>query len=352
MSAAGPSRNRILIIRFSSLGDIILTTLLQRVLRNRFPQAFIAMLTKPQYYPLLEGMPALDERLRLPLSSENTAAHRKLLKQSRFDTVIDLQNNILSRRLAKLIKPKTMLRFHRSRLNRWMRIHLPGSRKKLKTPPHVALSYVQTAQNLVLQGDEKGLELIIESDWIIQAKQLSGLEEGGEKTLIVAPGARHATKKWHSEGWTEVLKTAYDDGYRQQIIVGSDQDANVSGQIDKSVRHEIIDLTGKTNLTTLAAVIELGDVLITNDSGPMHIASAVGTPVVSIFGPTVPEFGFAPFRCRSEIVQVKDLPCRPCHPHGPDACPLDHFKCMREISPAMVTDALKRVLSEAHERFA
>ncbi len=329
----------ILIIRLGSLGDIVLTTLMIRYLRHKWRNAHITMLTKECYHPLLDGIPHLDERLYYPQNKRSRRSFRHNLKQTEYDTVIDLQNNLVSRTITASVKPKSLFRYHRPRINRWIRIHFPLLRNLLSIPLPVALGYLSVLYPYGVFDRGLGTELIIPDQW------KESLNTNLSNALLISPGARHQTKMWPVGKWIELLKLVYANGMTSQAILGSEVDTTLAQQIVDGVDHGVTILAGKTNIGELSAIIESGSVLITGDSGPMHIAEAVGTPIVSIFGATVPEFGFAPFRCQHELIQIKGLSCRPCHPHGSEKCPKGHFKCMENISVEQVFEAMKSVMS-------
>ncbi len=381
---------RILVIRLSSLGDVVLTTLLLRCLRARYRQATIDMLTKEQYLPILDEIYFLDNRLGYP---ETTTARRKLkrsLAQKGYDTVIDLQNNIISRSIVSAVNPEHVYKYTRARFNRWLRIHFPGLRKRLKTAPSIAEGYLATAAPMWVKDDRSGLELRVnpksaqtmrESLRSYHAKaglpfdmtplavaagarhKTETVNDRSAQTMrelmhayqketglhfnmepfIIAPGARHNTKAWLPDHWVEFMKSAYAEGYLSQVLIGSADEDKLLETIRSQLDFPVLKTGSDIDLKELIALISLGCALVSNDSGPMHIAAAVRTPVVAIFGSTVPEFGFAPFRCSSEIVQVDGLACRPCHPHGRKRCPRKHFRCMEYVSPEMVLTALKRI---------
>jgi len=340
---------RLLVIRLRSLGDVILATPLIRNLRARFPEAAIDMLTGERYLQLLEGIPQLAGRLAYPVGSRARRAARGSLAEAGYDIIIDLQNNLTSRLIAAAIGPARLYRYRRPRFNRWLRIHLPRLRDRLPTPPAVAIGYIRAAARLQVRDDGRGLELIPTGKWRRSAGAL--LEDYHRQAgippdtlpLIVAPGARHKTKIWPADRWVELLLVAYDAGFRSQVIVGGEDDLPLADQITELVSHPVLVTAGLADLGELVALISMGCALVSSDSGPMHIAAAVGTPVVAIFGPTVPDFGFAPLRCPSEIVQVEGLTCRPCHPHGPERCPRRHFRCMLDIDARRVFSALARL---------
>jgi len=163
------------------------------------------------------------------------------------------------------------------------------------------------------------------------------LGEAGAATddlIAVAPGSVWATKRWpyYAELAPEL------DG--RVVIIGGAADRELAEQIIQRVGSRAIDATGKLSLLASAELISRSRVIVTNDSSPLHLASAMGTPTVAIFGPTVPEFGFGPLAPKSIVLGVTTLGCRPCDRHGPQRCPLGHWRCMREITPRDVAAAV------------
>ncbi len=294
------------------------------------------MLTKSQFSESIAGFPWLDEVFEHSTNLANRHALIGKLRKGRFDTVIDLQNNIRSRRIISLLSPVHVFRYRRKRWNRWLRINFPSLRAKLKTPPPVAVDYLNSLRSLRFRDDKKGISLEVKEEWREQASQHIGefIKKNSltpVKTIVLSPGARHKTKTMPVEKWIETSQKAFEVGFNCQILVGDKKDSVICEKIKNSVQHPALDMSGKTGLGTLAALIDAADAAVSCDSAPMHIACAVGTPVAALFGPTVPEFGFAPMRCAHRIVQVEGLSCRPCHPHGPGKCPKKHFKCMVDI---------------------
>jgi len=157
----------------------------------------------------------------------------------------------------------------------------------------------------------------------------------GEPFTALAPGSVWATKRWPQ--YAELA--ALIEG--PIAIVGSAADRELATKIRDVARGRVIDCTGELSLLASAELIGRARVLVTNDSAPLHLASAMGTPTVAIFGPTVPEFGFGPLAPRSSVLGITTLACRPCDRHGPQRCPLGHWRCMREITPRRVADAVQ-----------
>jgi heptosyltransferase-2 len=165
-----------------------------------------------------------------------------------------------------------------------------------------------------------------------------------ENFITIAPGSIWNTKRW--VGYDSLLESIKKNLPADIVLLGSPDDAPLCDKINHA--QLAVNLAGKTDLLQSSAIFQLARLAITNDSAPAHIAAAVGTPVVAIFGPTVPEFGFAPYTDKKEIVEIKNLYCRPCSSHGPMVCPEKHFRCMREVTVDMVWEACERLLKHAH----
>ena len=161
----------------------------------------------------------------------------------------------------------------------------------------------------------------------------------GERLIALAPGSVWATKRWP---YYPQLAEALADAARI-VVVGSSADSELAKAI-VAAAPGALDATGRLSLLASAELIGRSHVIVTNDSAPMHLASAMGTPTVAIFGPTVPDFGFGPLAPRASVVGRDTLPCRPCDRHGPQRCPLGHHRCMRELTPTAVAERARALL--------
>jgi heptosyltransferase-2 len=166
----------------------------------------------------------------------------------------------------------------------------------------------------------------------------------GPDFVAIAPGSVWATKRWP---YYAELAAGLD---RTTVIVGGAEDARLADAIVEAGRGRAVSAAGALSLRGSAALIRRAAVLITNDSAPLHLATAVGTPVVAVFGPTVPEFGFGPRRTGDIVLGHDELPCRPCSKHGPATCPLGHHRCMRDLSARDVAAALARIIGSEEPR--
>jgi heptosyltransferase-2 len=176
-----------------------------------------------------------------------------------------------------------------------------------------------------------------------RARAGAWLAAGGvpEPFVTLAPGSIWGTKRWP---YYAELARALDVAV---VAVGGPEDAALGQHVAAAAPGRTFSAAGKLSLRESAAVIERSAVLVTNDSAPLHLATGVGTPVVAIFGPTVPAFGFAPTGPRDVVVEHPDMPCRPCSSHGPQACPLGHHRCMTELGPDRVAAEVRRFLTHA-----
>ena len=162
----------------------------------------------------------------------------------------------------------------------------------------------------------------------------------GDRLIALAPGSIWATKRWPGFPGLAISLSAHG----RIVVIGGPADRDLAAAIRETAT-DAIDATGRLSLLASAELLRRSALLVTNDSLPQHLASAVGTPTVTIFGPTVPGFGFGPLAPKSVAVGHESLPCRPCHPHGPPACPLGHHLCMRDLAPRTVLTHALRVLA-------
>lgn len=322
--------NKILIIRLSSLGDVILVSYLARLLKNQYPKAEISILTG--FPDVLEFNPNFKNIYVYEKSKQNQflklfkKEEGNKLKINDFDLVIDLQNNNRSKKILSDYGGK-LLKYNKNRLEK---LRIVYTKYKPKSVVPIPQRYAETAKDLNLIDDGKGLEFYLE-------KRVTK----NEKLISIAVGAKHFTKRYPFEKYLEVSKQLINLGYKITFL-GSKEDLE---NID-SLRIEelnISNLIGKLTILETANKIAESVLLITNDSALMHIAAGLQVPVVSIFGSTTQDLGFAPFRVAHKVLEV-DLSCRPCSHIGKNKCPKKHFNCMNLISPKMIVDSAKSLI--------
>ncbi len=171
----------------------------------------------------------------------------------------------------------------------------------------------------------------------------------GAPILVIAPGSVWATKRWpHYRSLAIALATDPRTSRARLVVLGAAADSGIARTIAEGMQSIgaplPIDATGRLPLLASAALLARAGAIVTNDSLPLHLASAMGTPTVALFGPTTPAMGFGPLAPHADALGVEGLPCRPCHAHGPQACPLGHWRCMEELSVARVIDAVADVM--------
>ncbi len=173
-------------------------------------------------------------------------------------------------------------------------------------------------------------------------KRLTALGvQSGDCIVGLSPGSVWATKRWTEEGFAAVADHFAIKKGVKVILLGSQDDGEVVNRILKYCRYPILNLTGQTSLRQLSAVLTYCEVLLTNDNGAMHVAEAVGTPIVAVFGSTTLGLGYGPRNPQAVVVE-RPLYCRPCGPHGHQRCPQGHFRCMREITAEEVITAAEK----------
>lgn len=330
----------ILIIRLSSIGDVVLTTPLLRVLRNKYPEARIDFLTFDLMSDVLKHNPRINNLFTIKKSNIfNTYSQKKLINFSidNYDYVIDLQNNIKSR-VLRLGLSNSILSFDKRRFYKLQLVYL---KRRFTTYRKIPDLYIETCRHLALKPDDKSPELWLNSDNEYNYE----IKASNKNTIVIAPGAKHYTKRWPKEKFAELInKMHYHIPGINLILLGSPEDNEICSFIAENSNDRIINLCGKTTLLESAEIIDSSALVVTNDSAIMHIASARQVNVVAIFGSTVEQFGFVPYNAHFTIIQ-KDVECRPCTHYGKNKCPKKHFKCMNDITVEEVLTAITKNLN-------
>jgi lipopolysaccharide heptosyltransferase II len=336
---------KILVVRLSSIGDIILTTPLLRSLKNSFPEARITFLIKKQYAELLTNSPYINELVTFD-SNEGMSglnAIRRRFRQEKFDLFIDIHKNWRSMYLRwrlgagktttyrKLIFKRTMLV--------WFKLNLFNSIRP------VYQRYFDSVRDFGITYDGTGTEISVPEAIIDKVKILLS-EEGytPEKNLVVVcPSATYSNKRWMSEGFIETSQYLMREKSAFIIIHGGKDDRPMCALIASSLGKGAANMAGTLNLTESAALLGLASLVIANDSGLLHLAQSQKTPVVGIYGPTTRELGYFPVDKSSTVVETR-ISCRPCTHNGLNYCPKKHFRCMKDINANTVINAALQYL--------
>ena len=310
---------KFLILRFSSIGDIVLTTPVIRCLKQQYPDAEVHYVTKKSYETLLENNPHIDKVFVLENGLNKMI---KDLQSERYDYVIDLHNNLRTT-IIKLRLGVKSFSFDKLNLQKWILVKF---KKNLMPNVHIVDRYMNTVESLGVKNDNKGLDYFIPekdempSDWLP--------ENFRNGYAVYAIGGQHETKKLPLNKMIELCQTIK----LPLVLIGGKEDSIISEQLTINIKNiPIFDACGKCNLNQSASIIQNSELVYTHDTGMMHVAAAFKKKIVSVWGNTVPELGMYPYQTDFEVIENKDLNCRPCSKIGYNKCPLGHFKCMNDL---------------------
>ena len=305
---------KILVVRFSSIGDIVLTTPVVRMLKKQL-NAKVHYLTKSSYVSLLKNNPYIDSVYQIENSITEVIAD---LKKEKYDYVIDLHSNlrtqILKFRLGMPAKSFNKLNMEKFMLTNFKLDNMPKI--------HIVDRYLETVKNLGVKNDNQGL------DFFLSANDKIDISIFPKNYIVFVIGGQHATKILPNEKIISIIKKVN----KPVLLVGGPEDAHRGEEIVKS-RDKVVNTCGKYSILQSASLVQQATMVITHDTGMMHIAAAFNKKIYSVWGNTVPEFGMYPYleSEQSKRIEVKGLNCRPCSKIGYDKCPKGHFKCMQEI---------------------
>jgi heptosyltransferase II len=323
-----------LVIQTSFLGDTVLTTPLLAQLANRGP---VDVVTTPASAALLANHPAVRAVIVYDKRGGDRGIRGLLrlarrLRASRYDVALLAQGSWRSAVLTLLAGIPSRIGFTSS-AGRWLYTKRVPYRDDLH---HAARLLMLARPNGREPLPEELRPTLAPGDAersAVNALLAQHAVQPGQALVALAPGSVWATKRWPY--YPELAKLLASRA--RLVVIGSGADAPFAQAI-LAAEPSAIDATGRLSLLASAELIGRCGVVVTNDSAPLHLASAMGTPTVAIFGPTVPGFGFGPLSPRASVVGRDTLPCRPCDRHGPQRCPLGHHRCMRDILPALVAE--------------
>lgn len=340
---------RILIIKPSSLGDIVHALPVLAALRRAHPNAHIAWLVGTNFEPLLVGHPLINELIpfdrshygkmwRSPRALADFCRLMWRLRRQRFDLVLDLQGLMRSGLMAYFSGAMHRVGFASARELAWLfysrRVRVPD----LLT--HAVDQNAHLATDLGLHVDTHDFPLAITEAERTRARNILNSASGNRLLLhftAVVVGARWTSKLWPTARFAELIDRLHAEGEPRCVLLGAPSDRAISDEIVRQTRQPPLDLVGKTTLRELTALLDLTERVFCLDSGPMHIAAALGKPVVAIFGPTnAARTGpYSPFA----TVVSRDIPCAPCYRRN---CPLGHHACMEELTVAEVLASVRK----------
>jgi len=313
---------KFLIIRFSSIGDIVLTTPVVRCLKKQVEgEVEIHYLTKSDYVDLLKENPHID-KIHAIEKSTNEVIER--LKKEAFDYVIDLHKNLRSNRVKRKLNALSFS-FNKLNIEKWLLVNL-----KMDRMPdiHIVDRYLDSCKAFGVKNDGEGLDFYLPKNFNNQIELPESFNNGYIALVI---GANHNTKRLP----TDRLKELVNEIKQPIVLIGGKKDEEIANELLTN-NNSIYSAVGKADLMQSAYLIKESDLVISPDTGMMHIAAAFQKEIISVWGNTVPELGMYPYfkagkNSNSKIFEVKGLKCRPCSKIGFDKCPKGHFNCMNQI---------------------
>ncbi|MBR1627303.1 MAG: glycosyltransferase family 9 protein [Bacteroidales bacterium] len=320
----GENAKKFLIIRLSSIGDIVLTTPVVRCLKKQYPNCQIHYLTKQSNACILESNPYIN---KVHVYNKGLGIHSLIneLKKEDFSFIIDLHKNLRSKRIViALHKPYGM--FNKLNFKKWYYVH---TKKNVMPNIHIVDRYFDAVKKLNVTNDKEGLDFFLQDEDYISPDALPLSFQDGY--ITVAVGAKHITKQIP----TDILIAVCEKIDGNILLLGDINDKIKANRIENAIGSRVFNGCGAYSLTQTAALIDTSKGIITADTGLMHIAAALKKNIISLWGNTVPEFGMYPYlpkSCKKEnhIFEVKNLKCRPCSKLGYKKCPHVHFKCMKQ----------------------
>lgn len=308
---------KILILRLSSLGDIVLTQPICAWLRGQYPQAWIDYMAKEQY---LELVPLLGCALHPVAYQKSLKAHLEL-KKEQYDLVLDLHGKLSTWLLRMAAQGKKSAVYDKERSRRQKIV-----KGKRGLTIRSTLDLYQSALDKIYP------DVQLENPWLYlpEDTELPALEEASKRILIF-PGALHNTKRYPSTSYKQLIDLSPKDW--QYIILGSPGEAALCEDVARG--NQAVSMAGQFSFSQILALMQSADWVISSDSGPMHLAAALKRPQIAIFGATHPSLGFAPLNPNAQVLAA-NLPCQPCSLHGSKSCPENHFNCMRMIKPEQI----------------
>ncbi len=310
---------KILIIRFSSIGDIVLTSPVLRCIRQSIPNAEIHYLTRTPFRSIVDHSPIVDKVFAYSKKLSEVVPE---LKQENYDFVVDLHHNLRSQRI-KLALRKPSGTFPKLNIAKWLLVNF----KKRSMPDiHIVDRYFKAVEKLGVNNDHQGLDFFISVKERVVPEMVFGWPKEGYIALVA--GAAHFTKRIPISKLREICATSP----MPVVVLGGKEDVEIGELLMNEFPQYVYNACGKCSLNQSASVIKHAKHVITADTGLMHIAAAFHRKITVLWGNTVPELGMYPYQTEVpwNSLQVEGLSCRPCSKIGYQKCPKGHFKCMMD----------------------
>jgi ADP-heptose:LPS heptosyltransferase len=323
---------KFLVIRFSSIGDIVLTTPVIRCLKKQVPGSVIHYLTKKSFSSILESNPYIDQ---LYFLEDDLSFLVEKLQEENYDAVIDLHNNMRTLRVKRALKKKSFS-FEKLNVQKWLMTNLKWD---FLPNIHIVDRYLDTVSSFGVVNDGAGLDYFIRAGQELQITKLPRSFQDGYVGVVT--GAAHATKRIP----LEQLKRICISIDLPIVLLGGKEDRETGDVLASLNPERIFNACGVFTINESASLVKQARVILTPDTGLMHIAAAFQKPIVAVWGNTIPQFGMYPYSGHFLLpyvnMEVPNLACRPCSKIGYDACPKKHFRCMLDQDVSEICSAIK-----------
>jgi heptosyltransferase II len=332
-----PSPKSILLIQTAFIGDIIMSTPLFSMLKKAYPDAEIDVVVNSRYTSILSNNPYIRNVFGFNKSTNKIRNLVKLIhviRKNRYDLAVSMQIHLSSTLMMVLGGIKKRVGSSRQRLLTHPVTFSPGMHIREKAAMLVR----------ALKDDHYDLQTQLYPSSSDIERAIQYLRNNKHFKLGIAPGSVWETKRWPKEYYIEAISALIREA--DIYLIGGPDDIALCDEIVKNIPAiNIVNTAGKLSLLQSAALIDKMDLLICNDSAPLHMANAMKTPVFAIFGPTVKKFGCYPYQENDKMIEI-DLYCRPCSKHGGNICPEGHFRCMKDIMPERVVREVLAFMGE------
>jgi ADP-heptose:LPS heptosyltransferase len=371
---------KILLLRFSSLGDIILTTPLLKVLKNNFPEAEIDYCIKKSYADIVRYNPAINKVLEVSddMDFAELSLLKRTLKKRKYDLVLDLHKNLRTFYLRLFLRfGSRVLVFKKYSFRKFLLVKFKINFMKSASGglPPIAQRYIDCLKTILsfpslqrrgtresssshpsFPNSSLGTEITLHPEIYTNENAKESVDNligklnvhQDSKLICIVPSSKHFTKTYPAENYIELINK-FDKNKYSFLLVGKGNDKKNIDMIKSKTGDNVYDLCDKLNLLELTELMKKCNLIISGDTGPMHIAEAVNVPILILAGSSVKEFGFYPIESspptplllqrrggKNTVLEVDSLPCRPCSHIGRDSCPKGHFRCMKDVSPETV----------------
>lgn len=332
---------KILIIRFSSIGDIVLTTPIVRCLKQQMPDVEIHYLTKKVFEPILKANPYIHQ---VHLLEEDLQKTIESLKPIGFEVVIDLHKNFRTARVKKALRTQSFS-FDKLNVKKWFYVNL---KVNLMPDQSIVERYFEALKTLGVRNDGQGLDYFIPDEDKTEHKDIPMSHWAGYMGFVI--GGSFATKKLPVERWKEIVAMCPIP----IILLGGPEDREDAAEIARIDPIKIYNSCGKFSINESADLVRNAKLIISNDTGLMHVAAAFKKPIVALWGNTTPQLGMFPYYGYNNLkktispellhIENKQLSCRPCSKIGFDSCPKKHFKCMNNLNLSEINIFIKKYI--------